>query len=209
MRQRLKVAVFLSGGGTTLKNLLQRNRQGQIDVDFRLVISSNNRAKGIQIAADAAIPTKVIRRKSFDTAEEHSEAFFQACRDAEVDYVLMGGFLTHVLIPADFENKVLNTHPALIPSFCGKGYYGERVHQAVLDYGAKITGCTIHFVDNDYDHGPIVLQKTVTVLDEDTADSLAARVFSAECEAYPETINLIADGRVRVEGRRVFVTKTS
>ena len=98
----------------------------------------------------------------------------------------MGGFLKHVLIPADFENRVVNIHPALIPAFCGQGFYGHRVHEAVLDAGAKMSGCTVHFVDNVYDHGPIILQRTVPVLDDDTPDTLAARVFAAECEAYPE-----------------------
>lgn len=117
----------------------------------------------------------------------------------------MGGFLKHVLIPADFENRVINIHPALIPAFCGRGMYGRYVHQAVLDYGAKISGCTVHFVDDQYDHGPIILQRTVPVLDDDTAEALAHRVFDAECEALPEALALIAAGRVHVEGRHVRI----
>lgn len=115
----------------------------------------------------------------------------------------MGGFLKHVLIPADFENRVINIHPALIPAFCGRGMYGRHVHQAVLDYGAKISGCTVHFVDDQYDHGPIILQRTVPVLEDDTGEDLAHRVFDAECEALPEALTLIAAGRVHVEGRKV------
>jgi folate-dependent phosphoribosylglycinamide formyltransferase PurN len=115
----------------------------------------------------------------------------------------MAGFLKHVPIPPDFENRVTNIHPALIPAFCGHGFYGRRVHEAVLQYGAKISGCTVHFVDNDYDHGPIILQRTVPVRGDDTPESLAARVFEQECIAYPEAINLIAAGRLRVEGRLV------
>jgi phosphoribosylglycinamide formyltransferase-1 len=117
----------------------------------------------------------------------------------------MGGFLTHVLIPADFENRVLNIHPALIPAFCGKGFYGSHVHEAVLEYGAKISGCTVHFVDNEYDHGPIILQKVVPVLDDDTPESLATRVFQAECEAYPEALRQLAKGHLKVAGRRVKI----
>ncbi len=116
----------------------------------------------------------------------------------------MGGFLKHVLIPSDFENRVTNIHPGLIPAFCGKGFYGLRVHQAVLDYGVKVSGCTVHFVDNEYDHGPIILQHVVPVLDDDTAESLAARVFDAECEVYPQALQLYAEGRLRVVGRRVL-----
>ena len=100
---------------------------------------------------------------------------------------------------------MLNTHPALIPAFCGKGFYGQRVHQAVLDYGAKLTGCTIHFVDNEYDHGPIILQKCVAVHDDDTAKSLAQRVFASECEAYPTVLQWLADDQIKVIGRRVKV----
>jgi phosphoribosylglycinamide formyltransferase-1 len=124
-----------------------------------------------------------------------------------VKLVVMGGFIQHVLIPADFEHRVVNIHPSLIPAFCGKGYYGRHVHEAVLAYGAKLSGCTVHFVDNEYDHGPIVLQRAVPVLDADTPDSLAARVFAAECEAYPAAIRAIAVGEVEVVGRNVVARR--
>jgi phosphoribosylglycinamide formyltransferase 1 len=102
----------------------------------------------------------------------------------------------------------MNIHPALIPAFCGKGYYGHHVHEAVLAAGVKITGCTVHFCDNQYDHGPIILQRPVPVVDDDTTDSLAARVFEQECQAYPEAIQLFAEGRLRIEGRRVRILKS-
>ena len=207
MTEKLKVAVLISGGGTTLRNLLEKNAAGEVDLDFRVVISSNPTAVGIAFAKEANIPCEVIRKKSFTDPETHSQAIFDVCRQSEVDYVIMGGYLEHVLIPDDFQNRVLNTHPGLIPSFCGKGFYGLRVHQAVLDYGAKISGCTIHFVDNHYDHGPIILQKTVDVLDSDSAESLAQRVFAQECDAYPEVLRLLAEDRIHVEGRRVLVRK--
>ena len=110
-----------------------------------------------------------------------------------------------LVIPDDLENRVVNIHPALVPSFCGKGFYGHHVHEAALRYGVKLSGCTVHFVDNEYDHGPVILQKAVPVLDEDTPDSLADRVFAAECQAYPEALQLIAAGRVSVEGRCVRI----
>ena len=110
-----------------------------------------------------------------------------------------------VPVPDDFADRVMNIHPALIPAFCGKGFYGHRVHQAALETGVKVCGCTVHFADNVYDHGPIILQRAVPVLDDDTPDTLAARVFEQECEAYPEAIRLFAEGRLRVEGRRVYV----
>lgn len=204
--KRLKVAVLISGGGTTLKNLLDRNASGEIDVDFRLVVSSNAKARGLEFANNAGIRSEIARRKSFPSPEEHSETIFDWCREVDVDYVIMGGYLEHILIPSDFENRVLNTHPALIPAFCGKGFYGQRVHQAVLDYGAKLTGCTIHFVDNQYDHGPIILQECVAVHDKDTAESLAKRVFASECEAYPTVIRWLAGDQIKVIGRQVRVT---
>jgi phosphoribosylglycinamide formyltransferase-1 len=106
----------------------------------------------------------------------------------------MGGFLKHVLIPPDFENRVLNIHPALLPAFGGNGMYGLRVHEAVLAAGSKVSGCTVHFVDNVYDHGPVLLRREVTVMADDTPESLQARVFAAECEAYPAALRLLADG---------------
>lgn len=204
MASRLKVAVLISGGGTTLRNLLEKQDAGELNVEFSQVISSNPKAAGLQFAADAGIPTNIVRRRDFDTPEAHSNAIFELCRTVGADFVLMGGYLEHVLIPSDFENRVINTHPALIPSFCGKGFYGLRVHRAVLEFGAKLSGCTIHFVDNEYDHGPIILQESVPVQMDDTPESLAKRVFAAECRAYPKVVKLLSEGRVRVEGRRVF-----
>src|SRR5207253_7165627 len=112
-----------------------------------------------------------------------------------------------IRVPDDYLGRVMNIHPALIPAFCGKGFYGHRVHEAVLQAGVKVTGCTVHFADNEYDHGPIILQRTVPVLDDDTAETLAQRVFEQECEAYPEAIHLFAEGRLGLEGRRVLTQR--
>jgi len=202
---KLELVVLLSGGGTTLENLLKKIAAKQLDAKILLVISSNSKARGLQIAAAAGIPTKIVSPKTFPTPDAYSEAIFDACRATAAQWVVMAGFLTYVPIPPDYENRVLNIHPGLIPAFCGKGFYGHHVHEAVLEYGAKISGCTIHFVDNQYDHGPIILQKVVPVMDDDTPDKLAARVFAAECEAYPEALRLLASGKVEVAGRRVSV----
>ena len=199
----MKLAVFISGGGTTLRNLIEQRDAGQIDVTFERVISSSQSAAGLRFAEQADIPHLHICRKDFADAKAYCDAMFAPCREAEVDYVLMAGFLQHVLIPDDFTHRVLNIHPALIPSFCGQGFYGRRVHEAVLSYGAKVSGCTVHFVDDQYDHGPILLQRAVPVEATDTPEQLAERVFAAECEAYPAAIRLLATGRVRVEGRHV------
>ncbi len=192
---RIPLAVLISGGGTTLRNLLQKIAEGTLAAEIRLVISSNPAAKGLKYATDAGIKTIVAEKRAAASAEEYSSAIFAPCRAAGVELVVMGGFLKHVLIPADFENRVINIHPSLIPEFCGKGMYGQHVHQAVLDAGVRQSGCTVHYVDNLYDHGPIVLQRAVPVLAGDTAESLAARVFAAECEALPEAIGQIAHQR--------------
>ena len=151
--------------------------------------------------------TEAIDPKQFADPGQYSDAVFAHIRRVNPHVVVMGGFLKLVHIPADFQGRVMNIHPALIPAFCGQGFYGHRVHQAVLDCGCKMTGCTVHFVDQEYDHGPIILQAPVRVHDNDTAETLAARVFEAECELYPRAIRLFAAGKLRSEGRRVWVTE--
>jgi phosphoribosylglycinamide formyltransferase 1 len=200
------IAVLISGGGTTLKNLIACRDEGKLPIDIRLVVSSNPAARGLEFARAANIPTLVAEKTSALTSDDYALHIFDPCRAAGARYVVMAGFLKHVSIPPDFENRVVNIHPGLIPAFCGRGMYGLRVHQAVLEYGAKVSGCTVHFVDNQYDHGPIILQRVVAVLDDDTPESLAARVFAAECEALPEALRLLAAGRVEVAGRRVRVS---
>ena len=201
----LALAVLISGGGTTLRNLLERIDAGQLHAKINLVISSSSKAGGLRFAETARIPSLAVQQNDHADAAAFSQAIFDPIRAAGVELVVMGGFLKHVPIPPDFENRVINIHPALIPAFCGHGMYGLRVHQAVLDYGAKVTGCTVHFVDNQYDHGPIILQRVVEVLTGDTAEVLQQRVFATECEALPAAINLIAAGRVRVTNRSVEV----
>jgi phosphoribosylglycinamide formyltransferase-1 len=204
--RRLSLAVLISGAGTTLKNLLDQMRAGRLDVDFKLVVASNPEAGGIDFAREASIPICVVERERCDCDESFGKPIFDACRSANVDLVVMAGFIKFAPIPADFENRVMNIHPALIPAFCGKGFYGLKVHQAVIDYGVKLSGCTVHFVDNEYDHGAIVLQRAVEVRDSDTAISLQKRVFEQECQAYPEAIRLFAANRLQVTGRRVVIT---
>jgi phosphoribosylglycinamide formyltransferase 1 len=203
--EKLKAAVFISGGGTTLKNLLEKIAKESLPLDIKLVISSKSSAGGLEFARQAQIPSLVVARGSSETAETFSARNFDPCRAAGVDYVLMAGYLKLVAIPADFTHRILNIHPSLIPAFCGQGMYGAHVHRAVLEYGAKLSGCTVHFVDNQFDHGPILLQRAVPVLDDDTPQTLAARVFAAECAAYPDAIRAIAEGRVQVVGRKCSI----
>jgi phosphoribosylglycinamide formyltransferase-1 len=200
--------VLISGGGTTLRNLIEKIAAGKLDARIELVVSSNPEAAGLEFARAADIPTDVIERRGYDSVEAFSEALFAACRRAAPDLVAMGGFLKLVVVPADFESRIVNIHPALIPAFCGHGFYGRRVHEAVLEHGARVSGCTVHFVDNRYDHGPILLQRVVPVLDDDTPETLDARVFAAECESYPEALRLIGEGRVQIGGRRVTIKRS-
>lgn len=201
----LRIAVLISGGGTTLRNLIEKIEAGTLDVKIVQVISSSPEAGGIRFAEEAGIPFAVVERKGYESREAYSAAIFDPCRRAGAEMVVLGGFLKRITVPDDFALRVVNIHPALIPAFCGKGFYGHYVHESVLEYGVKLTGCTIHFVDNEYDHGPVILQRAVPVMDDDTPETLAARVFQAECEAYPAALRLIAAGRVSVEDRRVRI----
>jgi formyltetrahydrofolate-dependent phosphoribosylglycinamide formyltransferase len=201
----VRLAVLLSAGGTTLQNLIDQIAAGRLRAEIVQVVSNNADAYGLERARRASIPAAVVERKKAASREEFSAQIFALCRQARADLVCMAGFLQLIRIPDDFLGRVMNIHPALIPAFSGKGFYGHHVHEAVLAYGAKVTGCTVHFADNEYDHGPIILQRCVPVRDDDTPESLAARVFAEECAAYPDAIRLFAEGRLQIAGRRVLV----
>jgi formyltetrahydrofolate-dependent phosphoribosylglycinamide formyltransferase len=189
----LRLAVLLSGSGRTLDNLLEWIAAGRLAASVERVVSSRGDVRGVRLAERAGIPVSVLPPAGRPLAE-WSDAIFTACRGAMPDLVVMAGFLHLVEIPADFAGRVINIHPALLPAFGGKGFHGLHVHRAVVARGCTVSGCTVHLVDNEYDHGRILLQQTVPVLRDDTADSLAARVFAAECETLPEAINRIAAG---------------
>jgi phosphoribosylglycinamide formyltransferase-1 len=199
---RPRLVALISAGGTTLQNLIDRMADGRLSAEIVAVVSGNPDAFGVERARRAGLPVTVIPK----TTPRFSDAVFTAARAANPDLVVLAGWLHLLTIPADFRFRVLNIHPALLPAFGGKGMYGDRVHQAVLAYGAKVSGCTVHFADDTYDTGPVLVQKAVPVLDDDTPDTLRARVYAAECEAYPEAIRLVASGNWRVDGRRVVFT---
>lgn len=199
----LRLVVLISGGGTTLANLLKQIDAGELDAQVELVIASKSGVGGLKIAERHGIPSAVVDFRAYPDAESFSAEVWKHILPIDPHLVVMGGFLRRLLIRPEYRQRITNVHPGLIPAFCGKGFYGGRVHQAVLDYGAKISGCTIHFVDEEYDHGPIILQRVVPVLNDDTAETLAARVFEAECEAYPEALRLYAQGRLEFDGRRI------
>lgn len=192
MKETLRLAVLASGGGTTLQNLIDRCADGRLSARIAVVVVDRADALALERARRAGIPNAIVLGKGKSSRQLGAETF-AICRAHHVDLVVMGGYLRLVEIPDDFAGRVLNVHPSLIPAFCGKGFHGRRVHEAVLARGCKISGCTIHLVDNQYDHGPILSQRAVAVAPDDTPDSLAARVFAAECEALPEAIQQWAD----------------
>jgi formyltetrahydrofolate-dependent phosphoribosylglycinamide formyltransferase len=202
---RLPVAVLLSGSGTTLQNFIDLAAAGKLPVEIVLVVSSRKDAFGLERAAKAGIPTAVLRPRDFEHEKAFARAVFDQVEARGAGLVLFAGFMVKLGIPGGWKNRVMNVHPALLPAFGGKGLYGHFVHQAVLAAGCKVTGATVHFVDNEYDRGPIILQKAVEVLDGDDPDSLAARVQAAEREIYPQAVSLFAAGRLKVEGVHVKV----
>ncbi len=205
-KKPLPIAVLISGTGRSLKNLIEKIRAGELDAEIRLVIASTARAHGLQYAEMANIPIKVIERSSFESDETFSREVFKHCTEMKVRYVIMAGYLRLLTIPEEYEGRVINIHPSLIPAFCGKGMYGHRVHEEALRYGVKVSGCTVHFVNNHYDDGPVILQKVVPVFSSDTPQTLNDRVFyDAECVAYPEAIQLLAEERVHLNGRKVII----
>ncbi len=205
MSQR-RLGVMLSGGGTTLQNIIDRIDDGRL-TGWRVavVISSLSKAYGLVRAQQAGIPTRIIRKKDHADVETFSAAIIEVLDKAEVDLVVEAGWMCLWHLPERYQNRVMNVHPALLPSFGGKGFYGHHVYDAVLAHGCKVTGATVHFVNNEYDAGPIVLQRAVDVEEDDTSDTLAERVMAAEREIYPQAIELFGQDRLRVEGRRVRI----
>jgi len=201
----LRLAVLVSGSGTTLQNLIDEISAGRLHARIELVIGSRAGLRGIERAIAAKLPTYVIERKAFDGIAAFSRAVFERLDTANVDLVCLAGWLSVLEIPDRYAGRVMNIHPALLPSFGGKGMYGAKVHQAVLDHGCKVSGCTVHFVDNTCDGGPIILQRTTAVMEDDTAETLAHRVFEEEQIAYPDAIRLFAAGKLHISGRRVLV----
>jgi phosphoribosylglycinamide formyltransferase-1 len=204
--QPLPIAVLISGSGTTLQNLIDCIGRAELDVSIELVVASRPGIAGVDRAKRAGLRVEVIQRTGFGNEVDYSKTVFDAIRRAGAELVCLAGWLNLLKLPEGFQGRVLNIHPALLPGFGGRGMYGKRVHQAVIDAGCRVSGCTVHLVTDEYDAGPIVVQRTCPVLDSDTPDSLAARVFEEEKLAYPEAIKLIASGGYRIEGKRVVRT---
>lgn len=203
-RPPLRLAVLISGGGRTLLNLQEHIERGDLAAQIDRVVSSRSDAPGVARSRAAGLRVEVVERRGLD-ADDYQDALTAAV--GEVDLVCMAGFLSLWVIPSGYAGRVINIHPALLPAFGGRGMYGHHVHEAVLAAGCRESGCTVHYCDNEYDRGPIILQRRVPVLPGDTPDALAARVFEQECVAYPEAISLIAQGHVRWEDGRVIIRR--
>jgi phosphoribosylglycinamide formyltransferase 1 len=201
----LKIAVLLSGSGTTLENLFVKKDEGKLTVEIVAVLASRADARGLERAQNRGVPALLVERKKFKDPEAFSGEIFKALAPYHPDLIVLAGFMCMLRIPPPYEGKVINVHPALLPAFGGKGFYGHHVHEAVVAHGCKVSGCTVHVVDNEYDQGPIIAQKSVPVLESDTPASLGERVQAAERELYPEVIQAIADGRVHRQGRKVSI----
>jgi phosphoribosylglycinamide formyltransferase-1 len=200
----IRLAVCVSGEGTTLQNLIDQIRSRRLDAQIVQVVASRPRIGAIARAEAAGIPLALANRNA-RSRTEFSASVFDPIRHSKADLVVLAGFLSLLYIPPEYKGRVLNVHPSLIPAFSGEGYFGSRVHKAVLEYGAKVSGCTVHFADDAYDNGPIILQCVVPVQEDDTPETLAARVFREECKALPEAITMYAQGRLRFDGRRVRI----
>jgi formyltetrahydrofolate-dependent phosphoribosylglycinamide formyltransferase len=206
--KHLRLAALLSGGGRTILNLLDRIEAGELDAELVAAVASRD-CPGAGRLRERGLDVQVVPYRDMPDAGAYSAAINEALDAAEPDLVVMGGFLSFWRIPERYDGRVMNIHPALLPGFGGKGLYGERVHEAVLSAGCKVSGCTVHFASNAYDAGPIIVQRCVEVREGDTPETLAARVFEQECEAYPEAVRLFAEGRLRIDGDVVRVLPES
>ncbi len=204
-----KIAVLVSGGGTNLQALIDAQVRGELgNGKISLVIASKPGVYALERAANAGIDSLVLARRDYDDIAAYSKALVDAMVDAEIDLVVLAGFLTIIdeQVYNAFPNKILNVHPALIPSFCGKGFYGLRVHEAALEKGVKVSGATVHIVTPECDAGPIVLQRAVEVRDDDTPESLQLRIMQeAEWKILPEAVRLFCDDRIEVKNNKVYI----
>ncbi len=194
----IRLGVLISGGGTTLMNILEYIKKGRLNAEVAVVISSRSTVSGVEKAKNAGLNVKIVRKKDFPDIDEFSRRIEEELVAANVDLVVQGGWLCLWKIPERYQNRVMNIHPALLPSFGGQGMWGHRVHEAVLAAGCKVSGCTVHFCTNEYDKGPIIVQRACEVKSDDTPDTLAARVFGQECIAYPQAIEIFAEGKLNV-----------
>lgn len=201
----IKLAVLVSGSGTTLANLIDQIAAKKLDARVEMVIGSRPGLLGVQRANDAGLRNEIVNRKEHADVASFSREVFKLCDESKADLICLAGWLCLLDVPDRWHGRIMNIHPALLPSFGGKGMFGHHVHEAVLKHRCKISGCTVHFVNSNYDEGPIIVQKTCPVMEGDTPSTLAARVFEQEKIAYPEAIRLFGEGKLSIEGTSVKI----
>ncbi|HEX2959383.1 MAG TPA: phosphoribosylglycinamide formyltransferase [Chitinispirillaceae bacterium] len=201
----VRCAVFASGGGSNFQALIDHKNCGDLHVEFALLISNNSKSFACERARQNDIPAIHLSEKQFESPDAYSEQLMGLLDEYKVDLIVLAGYMKKLpdVLVQKYRMKILNIHPGLLPAFGGKGMYGKHVHQAVLDYGAKISGVTVHFVNEEYDQGPVILQQAIPVFDTDDVDSLAARVLTLEHAHFWRALEAVACGKVRVQGRRV------
>ena len=197
MTNARRLAVFVSGGGRSLENLADVIARGELDAEIGLVLSNKASAYALERAERLGLPAEVLDPKRELDADAFSAAAYELVQSHDCGTIVLAGFLRLLRVPAAWEGRVLNIHPSLLPAFGGQGYYGDRVHRAVLERGVQFTGCTVHYVTEEYDAGPILLQRCLRVNEDDTVDSLAARVFEEEKLALPEAVRRHLDSNAR------------
>jgi formyltetrahydrofolate-dependent phosphoribosylglycinamide formyltransferase len=196
---------MISGGGRSLQNLIDLINNGSLEAEIAVVIASRGQVKGVDRARDAGIPVEIVRKREYPDVGSFSQRITAMLEAYRVKLAVQAGWMCYWEIPPEWTNRVMNIHPALLPKFGGQGFHGDRVHEAVLAAGETESGCTVHFANNEYDAGPIILQRTIPVLPDDTVETLATRVFEQERIAYPVAIRLFAEGRLDVQGDHVEI----
>ncbi|WP_207707304.1 phosphoribosylglycinamide formyltransferase [Crassaminicella thermophila] len=204
---KINIAVFVSGGGTNLQAIIDNIKKGNIDGNIEVIISSKKDAYALERGKKHGIEGIYIGKNNYPNLAERTYKILEILEEKQIDLIILAGFMSILdkEIVQRYKNRIINIHPSLIPSFCGRGFYGKKVHEAVLNYGVKVTGATVHFVDEGTDTGPVILQKTVIVKDDDTVESLSKRVLEVEHEILPMAIKLFAEGKLKVEGRKVRI----
>lgn len=203
----IRLTVMASGGGSNFQAILDKINEKKLNARVGLLISNNGKAGAIDKAKRAGIETLHLAPTAFSTEQDYTKTLLKHLKDKQTELIVLAGYMKRLPdeVIQKYRNRILNIHPALLPAFGGKGMYGHHVHEAVLSYGAKVTGVTVHLVDEEYDHGPIVLQKAVEVMPDDTPDSLAARVLKEEHNSYWQAIKLFSENRVKIQDRKVII----
>ena len=204
----VKIGVLISGGGTNLQSIIDNINNGNINGEIKLIVSNRKEAYGLTRGKNAGIESIYLDRRDFNGDEEYNLELIRLFKERDISLIILAGYLKVLSkeFIREFNQKIINIHPSLIPSFCGKGYYGDKVHQSVLDYGVKVTGATVHFVDEGTDTGPIILQETVYIDSTDTLDKLKEKVLNIEHKLLVKAVKLYCEDRISVQGRVAIIS---